>query len=122
MNGKTVWRNETKRFVIMIVESPNWKGGKPIDPAVPKWLIKIRDKFLKEEYCPTDEELVWLAKTMSEDDLKVLSQALLLKEKHNRMNLKNPEKRPVEDYIHSIVPLRSSQPKKLPSDDLADWM
>lgn len=94
---------ETERFVIEIVTSNNWKKGKPINPKIPKWLVKVTDKFTHDEYSPTDTEFQFLTSTMDEIELILLSGALRIKERHNSANLKNPEKRPIELYIHNLA-------------------
>lgn len=99
---------ETKRFVMEIIESPNWKEGIPINPKIPKWLVKMNDKAIHDEYYPNDPELQRLIATMDDIELLLLNGLLKIKERHNFANLKNPEKRPVEFHIERLVRERFS--------------
>lgn len=94
---------ESKRFLIEIVFSKNWKDGIPKNPNVEKWLVQVTDKFTADEYCPNDNEFKLLTNSMNDRELKMLSEALKIKEKHNRLNLKNPEKREIENHIHKLA-------------------
>jgi len=91
---------ETNRYIIEIFSSNNWRKGNPIDPNIKKWLVKVTDKVTHDEFFPENPELKLLTSTMNEIDLIILSWALKIKERHNFGNLKNPEKRPIESYIH----------------------
>jgi len=95
-------RIDTDRFILEIISSSNWKKGEPINPKIPKWLVKVTDRFTQDEYYPTDMEFALLSKTMDEDEIFLLSAIVKLKERHNRANLKNPENRAIEAYIHQL--------------------
>jgi hypothetical protein len=99
-----VWRKETERCIVTIVSTFNWKGGIPIDPSIPKWLVKIHDKFLHDEYVPMDNEFKFLISTLDEGSLSVIYEAFKIKEKHNKANLKNPEDRKIERVFGKYKP------------------
>lgn len=94
---------ETDRFIMEIIESPNWKEGVPINAKIPKWLVKVKDKFIHDEYCPEDREFQLLTKTMDDIELLLLNGLIKIKERHNFANLKNPERRFIETHIDRIV-------------------
>ena len=80
-----------------------WKGGKPINPQIPKWLVKITDKWLDDEFFPVDREFL-LIKTMLDDDSNMLiREAFEFKEQHNKANLKNPENRKIERVFGCLL-------------------
>lgn len=102
--SNVVWERSTRRATVQIVTSPNWKGGKPINPKIPKWLVKIKDHFLKDDYCPTDHELTsFVLHTFDVPELKLIVEAFKLKEEHNLKNLKNPEIRNKEMIFEGLV-------------------
>lgn len=103
-----VWEKETRRAKIKIIAVVGWKpeykerGGIPIDPKIPKWLVKIEDKFTKDSFCPTDAEFELVGNMYDTETLRVIIEAFQIKEKHNKANLKNPECRKKE-RIFSIM-------------------
>jgi len=94
---------ETKRFIMEIIPSRSWRKGEPINPKIPKWLVKVSDKFTHDEYFPDDQELKMLTSTMDEIELILFNYMLNIKERHNFANLKNPENRSIERYIHELA-------------------
>jgi len=99
MPENIVWQRETPRCIIQIVATWNWKRGKPINPKIQKWLVKITDKWLQDEYFPHDKEFALIVNWLDEESLEVISEAFRLKEQHNRANLKNPESRANEQIF-----------------------
>jgi len=98
------WEKETKRCKVQIVSSSNWKGGIPIDKKIRKWLVKIIDKFTLDVYCPTDHELVYFVPhAYDEESLEVIKEAFVVKEEHNKANLKNPEVRHKESQFRALI-------------------
>ena len=97
-----VWERKSKRCIIQIITTPYWKpnykihGGIPINPNIPKWLVKIIDHFTHDEYCPTDYEFFLITSMLDKESLKLVAEAFKLKEEHNQVNLVNPEKRQKE--------------------------
>lgn len=96
MRNNVVWKKETPRCVIQIVATPNWKHGKPINPKIPKWLVRIIDKWTHNNYFPWDREFELIKHMMDKDSLQLLREAFQIKEEHNKANLKNPESRRIE--------------------------
>jgi len=94
---------ETDHFIFEVHPSPNWKDGKPINPKIPKYLIKVTDKITKDEFYPWDHEFRYLIHQMNDDEVIFLSDLMRFKERHNRSNLKNPETRHIEEYIHKLA-------------------
>jgi hypothetical protein len=99
-----VWIRSNRRIIVEVVpdlrkdEQGNyyWKGGKPINPQIPKWLVKITDKWLDDEYYPLDREFTLIKSMLDNDSNRLVLEAFEFKEKHNKANLKNPESRKIE--------------------------
>ena len=99
-----VWTRSNRRIIVNILpdlrkdEKGNyyWKSGKPIDPKIPKWLVRITDKWVQDEYFPLDSEFPLINAMFDEDSNKLVREAFEFKEKHNKANLKNPESRKIE--------------------------
>jgi hypothetical protein len=120
MTLTAVWRRENKRCIIEVVPDLRknnegnyyWKGGIPIDPKIPKWLVKITDKFIKDVYYPTDEEFSFVSTTLDTESLGFVIEAFKQKEEHNKANLKNPESRKKEQ-IFSLMLKEYNEQKKI---------
>lgn len=98
------WEKSSERCIVQIITSPNWKEGIPLDPTIPKWLVKIKDLHLKDEYCPTDQELLnFIPNTMDKESMKIIAEAFEIKEKHNKANLVNPEIRKKEKIFRRLA-------------------
>jgi len=98
-----VWEKTTQRCVVQIISSSNWKAGIPLNPQIPKWLVKITDRFTQDTYVPTDDELILITHTLDSESLTLVAEAFSVKEKHNRANLKNPESRKKEAIFNQII-------------------
>lgn len=99
-----IWEKENHRCIIQVVSTPNWKGGIPISKKIKKWLVKIIDKYLSDEYCPTDHELIYYVPNVFDiKSLELIIEAFEIKEKHNKKYLKNPEKREKERQYKTLV-------------------
>jgi len=94
---------EFDRFIFEVRSSSEWRKGNPINPKVPKYLVKVIDKFTHDEFYPRDHEFSLLLHQMSEDEIIFLSDLIRFKERHNRSNLKNPETRHIENDIHKLA-------------------
>jgi len=96
-----IWQRETQNSLVQIITTPNWKSGIPINPKIPKYLIRVFDKIIDTEpYVPTDLEFQLLSHQWRGKDLENLVEALRIKEKHNLANLKNPEPRKIERLLN----------------------
>jgi len=100
MVSNLIKRWDTKRSIVELIASTNWKSGIPKDPTIPKYLVQVFDKAVDAEpYVPTDPQLRLLSFQWRGQDLKNLVEALQLKETHNLPNLKNPEPRKIERLL-----------------------
>jgi len=99
-----IWSRRTKRCKVSLITSSNWKGGIPKDPSIPKWLVKIKDYFTHDEYCPTDSELLgFIPHTFDDETRLLIAEAFKLKEAHNKVCLVNPEIREKERQYEAII-------------------
>jgi len=73
-----------------------WKGGIPINPKIPKMLVRITDKLCQDRYYPTDKEFALLTTMMDKESINLIKEAFEVKEEWNSRNLKNPEPRKIE--------------------------
>ena len=108
MQDNIVWEKSSKRCSIKIITTTNWKEGKPKDPKIPKYLVKVQDRFIDSEfYCPNDKEIELLFHQWDKESLGLLSEAFKIKESHNLSNLKNPEPRTIEAVLHWKIAISS---------------